>query len=224
MTPSPSVTWPSPAMTTVPLRRTLRTVVERIRRFVGMSAILDYNSGQDVGASARAGPSIVVSGTWHQSKAESAENRDARAQALAPTSRPSLQCDQRHRQQGGENANCFPAREMLVQNDSSQQNSDHGIKRTQHHRSVQAAGLFGADEERGATDVETSGEEGEGGLGWLQTRPRPRRNRTITATITRDATRECTADHKAELSPARSMQMKNPAKPTPARAAMEIPV
>src|ERR1700730_14996610 len=52
MTPSPSVTWPSPAMTTVPLRRTLRTVVERIRRFVGMSAILDYSSGHDVGASA----------------------------------------------------------------------------------------------------------------------------------------------------------------------------
>ena len=50
MTPSPSVTWPSPAMTTLPLRRTQRTVVERIRRFVGMSAILDYNS-LDVGAS-----------------------------------------------------------------------------------------------------------------------------------------------------------------------------
>src|ERR1700680_4146864 len=44
MTPSPRVTWPSPAMTTAPLRRTQRTVVERIRRFVGMSAILDYSS------------------------------------------------------------------------------------------------------------------------------------------------------------------------------------
>src|SRR5580704_2109101 len=48
MTPSPSVTWPSPAMTTAPLRRTQRTVVDRIRRFVGMRAILDYNSGFNV--------------------------------------------------------------------------------------------------------------------------------------------------------------------------------
>src|SRR5882762_5496691 len=52
MTPSPSVTWPSPAMTTVPLRRTLRTVVDRIRRFVGMRANLDYNSADHVGTAA----------------------------------------------------------------------------------------------------------------------------------------------------------------------------
>src|SRR5258708_4698028 len=45
MTDSPSVTWPSPARTTLPLRRVGRTVVERISRFVGMSAILDYSSG-----------------------------------------------------------------------------------------------------------------------------------------------------------------------------------
>src|SRR6202158_1789184 len=63
ITPSPSVTWPSPAMTTVPLRRTLRTVVDRIRRFVGMSAILDYSSADHL-----------------------------------------LERDQRHRQQGGEDA------------------------------------------------------------------------------------------------------------------------
>ena len=41
---SPRVTWPSPAMTTLPLRRTDKTVVERISRFFVMSAILDYNS------------------------------------------------------------------------------------------------------------------------------------------------------------------------------------
>src|SRR5882757_3828572 len=46
MTDSPSVTWPSPARTTLPLRRMDRTVVERISRFVGMSAILDYSSGR----------------------------------------------------------------------------------------------------------------------------------------------------------------------------------
>src|SRR5580765_5532834 len=44
MTDSPSVTWPSPARTTLPSRRTDKTVVDRIRRFVGMSAISDYNS------------------------------------------------------------------------------------------------------------------------------------------------------------------------------------
>src|SRR5206468_1527237 len=52
MTPSPSVTWPSPAMTTAPVRRTQRTVVERIRRLVGMSAILDYNSADHVATAA----------------------------------------------------------------------------------------------------------------------------------------------------------------------------
>src|SRR5208282_432315 len=46
MTDSPSVTWPSPARTTLPLRRIDKTVVERIRRFVDMSAILDYSSGK----------------------------------------------------------------------------------------------------------------------------------------------------------------------------------
>src|ERR1700682_3852251 len=77
MTPSPTVTWPSPAMTTVPLRRTLRTVVERIRRFVGMSAILDYSSGQEVGASAPLvlPPSILESGELASGKVESAEQR-----------------------------------------------------------------------------------------------------------------------------------------------------
>src|SRR3981081_2894874 len=44
MTDSPSVTWPSPARTTLPPRRTDKTVVERISRFLGMSAILDYSS------------------------------------------------------------------------------------------------------------------------------------------------------------------------------------
>src|SRR5258708_2352695 len=45
MTDSPSVTCPSPARTTLPLRRMGRTVVERISRFVDMSAIFDYSSG-----------------------------------------------------------------------------------------------------------------------------------------------------------------------------------
>src|SRR5258708_7498048 len=40
MTDSPSVTWPSPAMTTLSSRRTQRTVVERIRRRAGVSAVL----------------------------------------------------------------------------------------------------------------------------------------------------------------------------------------
>src|SRR5689334_19232837 len=44
MTPSPRVTCPSPAMTTLPLRRTQRTVVDRIKRFVLMRVILDYSS------------------------------------------------------------------------------------------------------------------------------------------------------------------------------------
>src|ERR1700680_2270808 len=47
MTDSPSVTCPSPARTTLPLRRIDKTVVERIRRFVDMSAILHYSSGRD---------------------------------------------------------------------------------------------------------------------------------------------------------------------------------
>jgi hypothetical protein len=44
MTDSPSVTWPSPASTTLPPRRTDKTVVERISRFLDMGAILDYSS------------------------------------------------------------------------------------------------------------------------------------------------------------------------------------
>src|ERR1700730_12012251 len=44
ITDSPSVTCPSPARTTFPLRRTDKTVVDRISRFVVMSAILDYSS------------------------------------------------------------------------------------------------------------------------------------------------------------------------------------
>src|SRR5260370_40336032 len=40
MTDSPSVTWPSPAMTTLSSRRTQRTVVERMRRGAGLSAVL----------------------------------------------------------------------------------------------------------------------------------------------------------------------------------------
>src|SRR5262245_37384390 len=40
------VTWPSPASTTRPLRRTQSTVVERIRRLVFIAAILDYISGK----------------------------------------------------------------------------------------------------------------------------------------------------------------------------------
>jgi hypothetical protein len=44
MTDSPSVTWPSPASTTLPSRRTDKTVVERISRFFIMSAILYYSS------------------------------------------------------------------------------------------------------------------------------------------------------------------------------------
>jgi hypothetical protein len=37
------VTCPSPASTTLPLRRMDKTVVERISRFVDMGAILDYS-------------------------------------------------------------------------------------------------------------------------------------------------------------------------------------
>jgi hypothetical protein len=46
MTDSPSVTCPSPASTTLPLRRMDKTVVERISRFVDMGAILDYSSAE----------------------------------------------------------------------------------------------------------------------------------------------------------------------------------
>src|ERR1022692_5214697 len=49
MTDSPSVTWPSPARTTLPLRRIDKTVVERISRFVDMGAILDYSSADGCG-------------------------------------------------------------------------------------------------------------------------------------------------------------------------------
>ena len=41
-------------------------------------------------------------------------------------------------------------------------------KASQNDRCVQAAGLFGADEEGRAADVETSGEERDGGVGRLQ--------------------------------------------------------
>src|SRR5580658_1793647 len=44
MTDSPSVTWPSPARTTLPLRRMDKTVVERISRFGDIGAIFDYSS------------------------------------------------------------------------------------------------------------------------------------------------------------------------------------
>src|SRR5450756_2074942 len=65
MMDSPSVTWPSPAMTTLSSRRTQRTVVERILRgaaalsaavatgvFFFMSAILDYTAHRDGGTGA----------------------------------------------------------------------------------------------------------------------------------------------------------------------------
>src|SRR5580692_3353387 len=45
ITPSPSVTCPSPAITTWPSLRTQRTVVERTKRFFVMSAIFYYSSG-----------------------------------------------------------------------------------------------------------------------------------------------------------------------------------
>src|SRR5271170_7246420 len=48
ITPSPSVTCPSPAITTWPSRRTQSTVVERTKRFFVMSAIFYYNSGTSV--------------------------------------------------------------------------------------------------------------------------------------------------------------------------------
>jgi hypothetical protein len=48
MTDSPSVTWPSPARTTLPLRRMDKTVVDRISRFVDMGAIFDYSSVEGV--------------------------------------------------------------------------------------------------------------------------------------------------------------------------------
>src|SRR5229473_507128 len=54
MMPSPSVTWPSPAMTTLPLRRTQRTVVERTKRFVCMSPILYYSSAKRADGRTRA--------------------------------------------------------------------------------------------------------------------------------------------------------------------------
>src|SRR5271163_3311630 len=55
MTDSPSVTCPSPARTTLPLRRMDKTVVERISRFVDMGAILDYSSEAAALARTRAG-------------------------------------------------------------------------------------------------------------------------------------------------------------------------
>ena len=55
------MTCPSPARTTLPLRRMDRTVVERIRRFVDMSAILDYSSGGDDSPEARVGGTIRTS-------------------------------------------------------------------------------------------------------------------------------------------------------------------
>src|SRR5215472_11798330 len=47
MTDSPRVTWPSPARTTLPLRRTDKTVVDRISRWVAMSATVDYSSAPE---------------------------------------------------------------------------------------------------------------------------------------------------------------------------------
>ena len=70
-----------------------------------------------------------------------------------------LERDQRHCQQGGEDADCFPARKVLAQNRSSQKHGNHGIKRTKDDRCIQPAGLFGADEESSAGDIKTSGED-----------------------------------------------------------------
>src|SRR4051794_25198217 len=53
ITDSPSVTWPSPANTTVPLRRTHKTVVERISLFFAMSVIFDYSSANGALSEAR---------------------------------------------------------------------------------------------------------------------------------------------------------------------------
>src|SRR5208282_6234595 len=44
--PSPSVTCPSPAITTLPSRRTDSTVVERTSRLSFMGTIADYNRGK----------------------------------------------------------------------------------------------------------------------------------------------------------------------------------
>src|ERR1700730_17687273 len=81
MTDSPSVTCPSPAMTTLSLRRTQRTVVERIRRRAGgsamsslaaatsgfffMSAILNYSSAISVEFAAfPRGSAVCVGSLW----------------------------------------------------------------------------------------------------------------------------------------------------------------
>src|SRR4029077_7905905 len=80
----------------------------------------------------------------------------------------SLDRDQRNRQQGREDAQRFPAGKAFVEDHSGQNNRDHRIERTQHDGRVQATGLFSSDEERSATDVEQSSEQGEGGAGRLQ--------------------------------------------------------
>src|SRR5690348_962297 len=116
MTPSPSVTWPSPAMTTAPLRRTQRTVVDRIRRFVGMRAILDYNSAFRRGTAAlhlRASPTLAPTGVL-------------------------LDGNQWHSEQGGEDANRFPGGEAFMQDDSRQQYGNDGIEGAEDYSGIES--------------------------------------------------------------------------------------
>src|SRR4029079_6788045 len=143
MTPSPSVTWPSPAMTTVPLRRTERTVVERIRRFVGMSAILDYNSPRG-GSRGRLSPREF--------------------------SRFLLQRDQRDRRHGGQDAGSFPSGELFFEKEAGQQHGQRWIERGEHHHRIQPPCLIGPNEECGAGDIQTSSED-RGGRVPAQQRP-----------------------------------------------------
>jgi hypothetical protein len=54
------VTCPSPARTTLPSRRTDKTVVDLISRFVDMSAIFDYSSRPSVLLSTRFSSAMLL--------------------------------------------------------------------------------------------------------------------------------------------------------------------
>src|SRR5882757_8758689 len=123
MTPSPRVTWPSPAMTTAPLRRTHRTVVDRIRRFVGMRAILDYNSPRG-DSRPRLSSRVKLDSFLPLRSAERCSAGQPRAAVPTWTVRDLhllLQRNQRYRRNRRDYAHGFPAGEFFFEEEPCQQ-------------------------------------------------------------------------------------------------------
>ncbi len=98
--------------------------MERIRRWVGMSAILDYNS-LDVGGASRSCVPKSVRPDLSRGRLPNDE-RPGTSGTLAPTSL--LQRNQRDRGHGGEDAGSFPSGELFFEKEAGQQDGQGRIK------------------------------------------------------------------------------------------------